>query len=243
MAQRSSLGYARLLGTGRARGAVDVAALLDPRDAADLDVTALKAGAVVKLKVGDATPAQDARRVDLLDWRGCVVRVDANRKWDADQYAAFLDALDMDPAKLDFVEEPPPVETQATAANAPPYALDESIKEARDAGDAWRPAFDDADALVLKAALLGVGASAALATRAARPVVSSCFESGVGLAHLACFAAALRREDAHGLGTFAWLKDDPLEPSFASLLDADLKLDVPSAERALRDAATRVLGT
>ena len=77
-----------------------------------------------------------------------------------------------------------------------------------------------------------------LARRHGRVVASSCFEAGAGLAHVASIGAALS-DDAHGLGTYAWLAEDPF--AFEELLDdKGVAWDVASGEAALRAFAHRV---
>ena len=74
--------------------------------------------------------------------------------------------------------------------------------------------------------------------RHGRVVASSCFEAGAGLAHVASIGAALA-DDAHGLGTYAWLAEDPF--AFEELLDDEgAAWDVGKGEAALRAFAHRV---
>ena len=94
----------------------------------------------------------------------------------------------MGDAPLDFVEEPP-----FSSSNIP-AALDETLAEVKD----WSPAFDEADVLVAKPALIGLERTVALARLHKRVVASSCFEAGAGLAHVASIGAALS-DDAQGL--------------------------------------------
>ena len=212
--------YASALGRG-ARGSVDIAALVDGED----DAPAFLPHRVVKLKAGVLAPERDAARVRDAVKKHYRVRVDANRRWSREQYEAFLSHLHGAP--LDFVEEPP------FAMSGVPAALDETLAEAD-----WSPAFDDAEVLVAKPALIGLERTLALARRHGRVVASSCFEAGAGLAHVASIGAALA-DDAQGLGTYAWLAEDPF--AFEELLDDEgVAWDVASGEAALRAFARRV---
>ena len=206
--------YASALGRG-ARGSVDVAALVDGED----DAPAFLPNRVVKLKAGVFEPERDAARVRDAVRKHYKVRVDANRRWSREQYEAFLSHLH--DAPLDFVEEPP-----FSSSNIP-AALDETLAEAD-----WSPAFDEAEVLVAKPALIGLERTLALARRHRRVVASSCFEAGAGLAHVAALGAALA-DDAHGLGTYAWLAEDPF--AFVELsTTSGAAWDVASGEAALR---------
>jgi 2-succinyl-5-enolpyruvyl-6-hydroxy-3-cyclohexene-1-carboxylate synthase/pimeloyl-ACP methyl ester carboxylesterase/L-alanine-DL-glutamate epimerase-like enolase superfamily enzyme len=212
--------YASALGRG-ARGSVDVAALVDGEDAAP----AFLPNRVVKLKAGVLEPERDAARVRDAVRKHYKVRVDANRRWSREQYEAFLSHLNGAP--LDFVEEPP-----FSSSNIP-AALDETLTETD-----WSPAFDEAEVLVAKPALIGLERTLALARLHKRVVASSCFEAGAGLAHVAALGAALS-DDAQGLGTYAWLAEDPF--AFEELLDDEgAAFDVGAGEEALRAFAHRV---
>lgn len=172
----------------------------------------------LKIKVGLGAVATEARL--LRAWRRDLaprvrLRLDANRAWsldDALRFAALLEACG-----VDYCEEPvrdvgdlPAFRAQS----ALPLALDESL---------GLLSVDDAMALraaawVIKPTLRGgIGAAVNLADAArragARPVISSTFESGVGLRTLAQLAAVVQEvEDAAGLDTGSWIERDLLEP-------------------------------
>ena len=212
--------YASALGRG-ARGSVDIAALVDGED----DAPAFLPNRVVKLKAGVLEPGRDAARVRDAVGKHYKVRVDANRRCSREQYEAFLSHLNGAP--LDFVEEPPFYSSSVSTA------LDETLTETD-----WSPAFDEAEVLVAKPALIGLERTLALARLHKRVVASSCFEAGAGLAHVAALGAALS-DDAQGLGTYAWLAEDPF--GFDALLDDEgAAWDVASGEVALRAFARRV---
>ena len=92
-------------------------------------------------------------------------------------------------------------------------------------------------AVILKPTLLGLERATAFAREARRigaePVVSSSFESGVGVSILAQFAAALGADDTlAGLGTLRFLERDVLFPSVAiehGRIDTDSLPDIAIA--------------
>jgi O-succinylbenzoate synthase len=208
------------------RSAVPVSGLVpavDPETAAQLAADAAGAGmTTVKVKVGAGSLADDADRVAAVRAAlgpGGRIRLDANGAWDVDtavRSLARLRAYD-----LEFVEQP--VADLADLAKvrrraAVPVAADESI---RGLDDARRlAALRAADAVVVKVQPLG-GVRAAMEVIEATgvpAVVSSLYETSVGLAAGLALAAALPELPfACGLGTAALLAadvvSDPLIPS------------------------------
>ena len=93
-------------------------------------------------------------------------------------------------------------------------------------------------AIVLKPTILGgMEVSARLAAEASAlgkgVVLTSAFESGVALAHVAMLAAVVGgASTAHGLSTFERLQSDVLHPSFAAAVIGDL-VDVSKLQAAL----------
>jgi O-succinylbenzoate synthase len=190
--------------------------------AAALTAEAVAAGVTtVKVKVGGGPPAEDADRVaairSVLGPAGRI-RLDANGAWDLDTAVAAIARLA--PFDLELVEQP--VADLADLAQvrrrvAVPVAADESL---RSLGDARRlRAIAAADAVVVKVQPLG-GVRAALRVIEAAgvpAVVSSLYETSVGLAAGVALAAALPELPfACGLGTGALLAGDvvadPLVP-------------------------------
>jgi o-succinylbenzoate synthase len=137
-----------------------------------------------------------------------------------------------------------------------PYALDETIADLAEE-NSWN--FDSVQeklesvfkggtrgcaALVLKPALLGLELSMQIA-RFARTklgigvVLSSSFDSGVGLAHTSFLASlsdqitSTARTYPHGVGTFTMLGADTLVPPFESYVNENGLLNIPSLSRAL----------
>lgn len=199
------------------RAAVPVNALVpavDAETAARLAAEAAAAGmTTVKVKVGSGSPADDADRVAAV--RAALgpagrIRLDANGAWDVDTAIGALGRLAA--FDLELVEQP--VADLADLAEVRrrvtvPVAADESL---RSLGDARRlAALDAADAVVVKVQPLG-GVRAALRVIEAAgvpAVVSSLYETSVGLAAGVALAAALPELPfACGLGTGVLLNGD-----------------------------------
>ena len=203
-------------------GAVPVNGLLaGSREQVLADARRLRDGGcrAVKLKVGSRPVAED---VDLTNavrsviGDGMELRLDANRSRSLEQAVEFGRAVG--DTNIEYLEEPlrdPAHLADFFDATGIPVALDESLLELRP---------DDLDgrlevgAVVLKPTLLGGLARArewvtkALALNV-RPVVSGCFESGVGLLALAEFAWSSTGDTVPaGLDTYRWLDADVVRP-------------------------------
>jgi O-succinylbenzoate synthase len=173
----------------------------------------------VKLKVGQRPLAEE---VDLTwkvrDTAGDRVRLrlDANRAWSLDQAVKFGKAVST--CDIEYIEEPTadPADFEAFRSECGiPVALDETllhspVKTVEE--------IHGIKAIILKPTLLGGFQKALDLTQRAQgrgiqPVVSSCFESGIGILGLARFAAFLSLDYvAAGLDTYRWLKTDVLAP-------------------------------
>jgi len=168
-----------------------------------------------KLKVGRGDRESELRaafRVREAIGPGARLRLDANRAWHFEEAVDI--AAGFSEAHIDYIEEPLrdasrlPEFVRATGVT---IALDESLSDPR---LDWRALAFCAGAFVVKPTLLGgldaLAALDALVAEGSIPlVISSCFESGVGLACLAQRAASLRSADTHaGLGTGAWFGED-----------------------------------
>ena len=189
-------------------------------------VAAVRSGfRTIKVKAGarEGTSTLVARLRAVRDAVGedVALRLDVNGTWDADDAEARLRALE--PVRLQYVEQPLAVGARGATAVLRtrvgiPIAADEAVTspEAADAlvtGGA-------ADVLVVKPARVGGPAAvAAIAMTAAEHgvpvVVSTLFETGVGLAAAIACAAALPDVDGwpaaardHGLATADVLEDD-----------------------------------
>jgi O-succinylbenzoate synthase len=174
-----------------------------------------------KLKVGRNSVHQDIsiiRDLKRLIGDDTVLRLDANRAWDIDQAVAFSDALAE--TRIDYVEEPvqtlPLLRRLMDEMRLPlPVALDESLPELT---PDELPSLRTAKAVILKPTLLGFEKAIRFArsaeTLGITPVVSSAFESSVGLAMLAQMAASVNKLDVPaGLDTLDWFEEDLLVDS------------------------------
>ena len=173
----------------------------------------------VKLKVGSRPVAEDVdltRAVRSLMGADVGIRLDANRGWSLEQAAAFGDEIG--PAGIEYMEEPllePAHLPELFEATGIPVALDESLLEL---GPDDLEGRREVGAVILKPTLMGGIARArewAAKARALgiRPVVSSSFESGVGLLALASFAWASTGDAVPaGLDTYRWLDADVVRP-------------------------------
>jgi O-succinylbenzoate synthase len=266
------VGLSRLLAPGSPRY-LPVNGLLDgPRDLVLEQAQTLRRQGyrTLKLKVGRrasngaAVPAQDdAETVRELRDRlgpGPAIRLDANRAWDYDTALEFGRALAN--CGIEYIEEPlrdPSRLVDFAGRSGLPVALDETVAEfGFDALERWR----GAKALILKPTLLGgVEATMWFARRAANlnmtPVITSSFESGLGLTALAALAAALVDkeraprvasnntvhgappfETAAGLDTHRWLGADVLD---GPVPIADGRIDLEQADALSRTVRTGTL--
>lgn len=177
----------------------------------------------VKLKVGRRALEDDIRLCRAVRERigpDVRFRLDANRAWSKKEAVAFVHGLEGDP--VEYLEEPLtlPSDLPLLAREIPvPIALDETLYEQPDRDPEF---FEGIVAVILKPTFLG-GLSrslhlARLATgHGVRPVVSSAFESGVGMAGLVALAAVLGGDrNPAGLDTYRYLGADVL-PSRLSL--------------------------
>lgn len=203
-------------------GAVPVNGLLaGSREQVLADAARLRDGGcrAVKLKVGSRPVAEDVELTravrDVIGDR-VALRLDANRSWSLEEAMAF--GLETGGAGIEYMEEPlrePSRLREFFDATGIPVALDESLLELRPDDLEGRR---EVGAVVLKPTLLGgITSAKQWVARAAaldiRPVVSSCFESGVGLLALAEFAWASTGDSVPaGLDTYRWLGADVVEP-------------------------------
>lgn len=192
---------------------VEIARLL-PHDQTVIEA---EPGSTVKIKVGRTDLRQDIDRVNKLiaDHPQVIFRLDANRAWTLEQALAFSRAIDV--SRVEFIEEPLREFAdydrydRETAAG---FALDESL--VHNAPWPWK----NLRALVIKPSLLGALSVvdeliqwAAYHDRYA--VISSMYESGVGMRRLAELAAERTPDVPAGLDTYSWLADDVTTPRLA----------------------------
>jgi O-succinylbenzoate synthase len=174
--------------------------------------------ATVKVKVGDPGDVDRVAAVRAAIGPHGAIRVDANGAWDVDTALATIARLA--PYDIAMVEQPvASMEDMATVRRRTSVAIaaDECVRSVEDAVRLRR--LEAADVLVLKVQPLGgVAAALAVAEAAGLPaLVSSMFETSVGLAAGLALAAAL--DDlpyACGLGSGLLFEtdvvSDPLVP-------------------------------
>ena len=219
---------------GAARAGTSLAAIMAPNPAPRVPFNALLMGTgdevleaarriraqgypAVKLKVGRQSVEEDVALTRAV--RGVLgpdvgFRLDANRAWTLSQATAFADGISG--CRLEYTEEPLADATQMPALVAAcglPVALDESL-----VGLPVRRLSEHtyAHAIVLKPTLLGGLAHALKMAQQARtlgmkPVISSAFQSGVGLLALLALASATGEGRVPaGLDTYRTLAADVL---------------------------------
>ena len=143
----------------------------------------------------------------------CRFRIDSNRAWDFDTALLMAESLKVFP--VEYLEEPLRDSSRLTdfiKISPVGVALDETLREV---GLAGLRAYKGAVALVLKPTLMGGFEACAQYAEAGSvlgmvPVVSACYESGVGIYALAQFALSLPHHAAAGLDTYSRLDEDVL---------------------------------
>ena len=192
---------------------------LDPPTAAAVAAGAVGGGArCVKVKVGSGDDAGRVAAVRDAVGPGVALRLDANGAWDVDTAVSAVARLAVH--DLELVEQPAATLddlARVRRRSAVPVAADECVRGVEDARRLRR--LDAADAVVVKVQPLGgVAAALQVAEAAGVPaIVSSLYETSVGLAAGLALAAALPELPyACGLGTGALLAGDvvadPLVP-------------------------------
>jgi O-succinylbenzoate synthase len=171
----------------------------------------------IKLKVGRQAIQTDVRRTqDVYHELGDSVplRLDANRLWTFEQALEFASGIS--DCRLEYIEEPVNDHSRArqfAGRSGLPVALDESLIELKPGELDYHPYLS---ALILKPTLLGGLERTAKLARMARSqkikvVISSCFESSVGIASLIQLAAAFESFNTPaGLDTVDWFEHDLL---------------------------------
>lgn len=169
----------------------------------------------LKLKVGRmSSVAEEARFVVEVAYRlrpDQRLRLDANRSWAWDDAVEFGQTIRQHLSCIDYLEEPlqdPTKLERWREATGLDYALDETLRETEDL-----ERFSHAAALVIKPTLQGYSQRAFEKLRAYQIplVLSGCYESGVGLYHLARLASYWSTAMAHGLDTYRRLGKDVLQ--------------------------------
>ncbi|QFI56016.1 o-succinylbenzoate synthase [Aeromonas simiae] len=164
-----------------------------------------------KLKVARYPMRDELALIRLLLDRNPNLKLilDANQGWNREEAWTFC--LHLDPARIEYLEDPcADFDDIRFVANRTgmPVALDELLAQ----GKPWEP-IPQLRALVLKPTLLGSLCHCEALVAKARElhlkvIVSSCFESGLGLAQLAQLGAEWDPQQAPGLGTRRFLAQD-----------------------------------
>ncbi|MBU8933621.1 MAG: o-succinylbenzoate synthase [candidate division Zixibacteria bacterium] len=151
----------------------------------------------VKLKIGRQDIEADVELVHNVRkqiGKRMALRLDANRAWKVEQATTFMDRVQ--DCNIEYIEEPAEdflgiLQLCNRASKSIPIALDESLGSITTLDP-----LPGVEAIVLKPTLLGLERSVQLARRAAelgmKAVMSSSFESGIGLHTLVELAAGLK---------------------------------------------------
>lgn len=171
----------------------------------------------VKVKVGSQSVDDAVRTVRHIrtEFAGrLALRLDANRLWTITEALAF--AAGVRDCNVEYLEEP-----LRDDADLPGFRRESGLRVAVEQGpltaaDSAGDARHEADAWIIKPTRCGgIAAALSLAEQAQRagivPVISSAFESGVGLRALFLLAATIHDAGtAAGLGTGSWFARDTL---------------------------------
>jgi len=181
----------------------------------------------VKLKVGRLTILQDIQRVRLarkILGNEIALRLDANRAWEWEDALKFAEAVQ--DFNIEYCEEPLLDSNkleQLHLQTGMPLALDETLWYAptpKSDTPAKHVSLSGIRALILKPSILGGWNNTKMWIEHAQKngihcVLSSCFESGLGLNWIAFMANELLSEKfPAGLDTSKWFEQDLIEPRF-----------------------------
>jgi len=177
-----------------------------------------------KLKVGRRTVDDDIRLTREVRQRigsDAILRLDANQRYSRTDFNQF--ALGAQGCDIDYIEEPvsSAVDLQALLEDARtslPLALDETLQTMKP-GELHR--CHNIKAIVLKPTVLGLERAAQFARaaieRGVEVVISSSFESSLGLSVLAQLAAGINVTDVPvGLDTSGWFRRDLLSSALST---------------------------
>ena len=219
----SALSYAQ----GSEGKYVRVSALLDPQGRSNAEIKNSVLSLVnqgyrcIKIKVGrHHDPQEEAKVIELIrNTAGdqVTLRADANQRWTWEQALQFAEGVSS--CGLQYLEEPlqvPQLLFEWQKYSSLPIALDESIDQGifncDDAGASFPVC---ATHVILKPSLLGgFTRTMAIATAAERrglvSIISSSFESPIGLLHLATIASSVDAGEAnfHGIATESWFSQE-----------------------------------
>ncbi|MCB9771857.1 MAG: o-succinylbenzoate synthase [Candidatus Omnitrophica bacterium] len=172
----------------------------------------------LKVKVGHAKIHEDINTVNALTKlinNRAILRLDANRAWSLEQALEFSKAIEF--AVIEYIEEPLKDFSKISEfyeETLIPVAIDESLKE-----HSLREikSLDGLEVVILKPTILGGFEKIAQMTQEAhsyglRTVITSSFETGIGLRALANLAASFSKHIPVGLDTAKWLIKDTVTP-------------------------------
>jgi len=181
----------------------------------------------VKLKVGRLTILQDIERVRLarkILGNEIALRLDANRAWEWEDALKFAEAVQ--DFNIEYCEEPLLDSNKLEKLHLQtgmPLALDETLWFAptpKSDTPAKHVSLSGIRALILKPSILGGWNNTKMWIEHAQKngihcVLSSCFESGLGLNWIAFMGNELLSEKfPAGLDTSKWFEQDLIEPRF-----------------------------
>ena len=180
---------------------------------------------VVKVKVGRQSVAADialVKKIENLLPAKTTIRLDANRCWTLDQARLFAQTIDR--CRIAFIEEPlqnTQLLPEFARQTGMPVALDESLQWRFPEGRNDPDIFPGLAALVIKPTLAGgIGRCRALTKLARRHglqvVLSSAYESSLGINTLTRLAMELSPDVAPGLDTLSVFQQSVVEPPLLS---------------------------
>lgn len=256
---RFGLDTAWLMALGHERG-VSMAEMLHPNPLKSISVNALLAGSMkevstrvhdclekgfrsFKLKVGRQPLSDDIAMVQSVRQQigDASLRLDCNRAWSVAETFSFW--KEVSDCKMEYIEEPlkdlsgyVEFASDQKGGKELPLALDESLTVMTPPEILLIPKLK---ALIIKPTILGF-VGAALYVMLAKEnsltaVVSSSFESSVGLSTLALMAAAFNETDVPvGLDTLDWMADDLLIEPMTIQNGSVLISDLPDIQNTIR---------
>jgi len=141
------------------------------------------------------------------------LRLDANQEWKYDETVYF--AKNVADIQIEYIEEPLKDFLRLEELHKQtklPFAIDESFPELKDLPCHTK-------ALIIKPSFVGgISKTCELIyltlSMGIQPIITSAFESGLGLRTLTKLASLIPVDSAMGLDTFRWFKEDLIEPSF-----------------------------
>jgi len=163
----------------------------------------------IKVKVGRKSIQEDRDHLrNLRDHfsKELRFRVDANRLWDRDQAQHFIDTTQ--DLNIEYIEEPTKEPQDIRSLQGANIALDESLEDHPEA-----QLYPQVTHIIIKPTLQGgISGTNSWAEKAKehrqKIILSSTFESSLGLWMLGQLAGQLAPNNAHGLDTLRWFSCD-----------------------------------